>query len=53
MTIFGCLGILFIALKLMHYIDWSWWLVLLPMYAGFAIAGIALVIAGIYKVFGD
>ena len=26
------LGILFIALKLTHVINWSWWLVLLPIY---------------------
>lgn len=25
------LGILFIALKLTGYIDWSWWLVLMPL----------------------
>lgn len=28
----GCLGLLFIALKLTGYINWSWWLVLLPLY---------------------
>ncbi len=28
----GCLGLLFIGLKLTGYIDWSWWLVLLPIY---------------------
>lgn len=27
------LAILFIALKLTHVIAWSWWLVLLPLYA--------------------
>jgi len=26
------LTLLFIALKLTHFIDWSWWLVLLPFY---------------------
>ena len=31
---FGLLGIVFIVLKLTHYIDWSWWLVLLPIYGG-------------------
>lgn len=29
---FGLLGIAFIVLKLTGYIDWSWWLVLLPIY---------------------
>ncbi len=27
------LGLLFIGLKLGHFIAWSWWLVLLPLYA--------------------
>lgn len=30
MTIFTILTLTFIVLKLMHYIDWSWWLVLSP-----------------------
>lgn len=28
----GALGLLFIGLKLTGYINWSWWLVLLPLY---------------------
>lgn len=35
--IFGLLGILFVALKLLGYITWSWWWVLLPFYGGLAI----------------
>lgn len=31
---FGWLGLLFIGLKLTGYINWSWWLVLLPLYGG-------------------
>ena len=34
---FGILGLIFIALKLMGYIAWSWWLVLLPLYGGLAV----------------
>ena len=34
---FGILGLIFITLKLMAIIDWSWWLVLLPIYGGVAI----------------
>ena len=34
MNFFTILGILFIGLKLTHFIDWSWWLVLLPIYGG-------------------
>lgn len=29
---FSMLGVLFVGLKLTGYIDWSWWLVLLPIY---------------------
>ena len=39
----GLLTIAFIVLKLTHYIDWSWWLVLLPAYGGFFI--VALIVA--------
>lgn len=28
----GVLSLIFITLKLTHVIDWSWWLVLLPLY---------------------
>jgi hypothetical protein len=30
----GLLGVVFVTLKLIHYIDWSWWLVLAPFWAG-------------------
>jgi len=36
------LGILFVVLKLMGIIDWSWWLVTLPFWAGLAIVFIIL-----------
>jgi len=29
---FGLLTLLFIGLKLTNYINWSWWIVLLPAY---------------------
>ena len=28
----GCVGIVFLVLKLCDLIDWSWWVVLLPFY---------------------
>lgn len=37
-TVLGCL---FVALKLMGYINWSWWLVTLPFWAG-PVIGIVL-----------
>ena len=46
---FGLLGILFIALKLTGYIDWSWWWVTAPLWSGlvviFAVLLVALIIA--------
>lgn len=47
----GLLSLLFIGLKLTGVINWSWWLVLLPLYAPIAlllgVAVFALVIAAI------
>ena len=40
---FGLLGILFIALKLTGYINWSWWIVLSPIW-GSVLIGIFFVI---------
>lgn len=41
----GLLTIAFIVLKLCDVIDWSWWWVLAPLWAGFAIAIIIVIIA--------
>jgi hypothetical protein len=38
--IFGLLGLLFVALKLLGTIDWSWWIVLLPLYGGVVLAAL-------------
>ena len=32
---FGLLGIVFIVLKILGYIDWSWWIVLSPIWGSF------------------
>lgn len=32
LSFLSLLALLFIALKLIHYITWSWWVVLLPFY---------------------
>lgn len=42
--ILGLLGLLFIALKLTHQIDWSWWWVTAPFWA---LPGIFLLIAAV------
>lgn len=36
-SFFGMLAILFIGLKLTGYIDWSWWWVMAPLWAPFAV----------------
>ena len=42
--VFGLLGVLFVALKLTGFIDWSWWWVTAPFWGGFALGfGIMLV----------
>lgn len=38
MGILEVLGIIFIVLKLIGIISWSWWLVLLPLYGGIMIS---------------
>jgi Transmembrane Fragile-X-F protein len=40
------LGLIFITLKLTHYIDWSWWWVLCPFWIGLAIIIAVLVLWG-------
>lgn len=38
------LGLLFIGLKLMGYIDWPWWLVTLPIWGGIILGIVLLVV---------
>lgn len=44
----GLLGILFIALKLTGFIDWSWIWVLAPLWIGWAICALAVIGIGIW-----
>lgn len=43
-SLVGALGLLFIGLKLGHVINWSWWLVTLPLWGGLALTVVALVV---------
>ncbi len=43
----GLLTIVFITLKLLHYIDWSWWWVLSPIWISFGVVLMILVLAGL------
>jgi hypothetical protein len=42
----GVLAIVFIVLKLVHEIDWSWWWVLSPVWISAAFAALVLLILG-------
>lgn len=42
----GALAILFIALKLLNQITWSWWWVLSPIWIPFAVVLIVLIVIG-------
>ena len=41
----GILTLIFITLKLTHFIDWSWWWVLAPMWVPLSIALLLILIA--------
>jgi hypothetical protein len=43
----GLLGTLFVALKLLGHIDWSWWWVTAPFWGGFAFAGVLVLVFGL------
>lgn len=42
--LFSLLTVLFVGLKLTNFIDWSWWLVLLPAYGGILLAFFAWIL---------
>lgn len=44
--LFGLLTIVFIVLKLIHVVSWSWWWVLAPTWIPFAVVAILLLIIG-------
>lgn len=46
----GLLTLLFIGLKLTHYIDWSWWWILSPIWIVIAISLVLIFIGSIIKV---
>lgn len=46
-SIMSLIGILFIALKLIGVIDWSWWWVLAPFWGSAALLVIIFIIAGV------
>jgi len=46
--VLGLLGVAFVVLTLMGYIDWSWWYVTLPFWGGAAVVLGVLLIALIF-----
>jgi hypothetical protein len=45
--VLGLLGVVFVALKLTGYIDWSWWYVTMPFWGGFAVLAAVAAICGV------
>ena len=44
LTFLEILGLIFIVLKLCKVIDWSWWLVLLPIYFPLAVVAVIIIL---------
>lgn len=44
-SFFSLLGIVFITLKLMGYIDWPWWAVLSPIWGVWVLTGLIILVA--------
>lgn len=42
--VLGLLGIVFVVLKLLGVINWSWWLVTLPFWGGFALFAVIFIV---------
>lgn len=51
MNLFTVLGAIFIVLKLLGVIGWSWWLVLLPIYGPLAIIGMFMLLVLVAAIF--
>ena len=49
-SIVGLIGVAFIVLKLCHVINWSWWLVTIPLWGGLALVVAILIIVVIAAV---
>jgi hypothetical protein len=43
--LFSLMFLIFMTLKLMGYITWSWWWVTAPLWGGFALIGVIAIIA--------
>lgn len=52
-SFFGLLGIVFITLKLTGVINWSWWLVLLPLYGSFVLVATVFLMIFVFSILRD
>lgn len=50
-SILGVLQIIFIILKLLKVITWSWWTVFIPTWIGLGICILCLIVIFIFKLF--
>lgn len=48
---FGLMFLIFMTLKLTNVIDWSWWWVTAPLWGGFVLIFLVLLIALLIKIF--
>ena len=46
--LFSLMFLIFMTLKLMGYITWSWWWVTAPLWGGFALIGVIAIIAVVF-----
>jgi hypothetical protein len=46
---FGLMFLIFMTLKLTGFIDWSWWWVTAPLWGGFALIFIVILIVALIK----
>jgi hypothetical protein len=53
MGFLSTLGLIFIVLKLVGVINWSWWLVLLPIYGGIIVGILIFAVVIIYLALWD
>ena len=49
-SLFGLLGVAFIVLKLCKVINWSWWLVTLPLWGGIGLILLILLLVVIIEI---
>lgn len=47
-SVLPLLGVAFVVLKLLNVITWSWWLVTLPFWGGFALLVLGVLLYGLF-----